>query len=51
MKLRKNIVDRVLRGGAYFNVVRDLRVILRDWDLPGSRDGLDGFRFVIRGKK
>jgi len=51
MKLRKNSVPRVLRGGGYFNDTGDMHVTLRDGYGPESRSTYDGFRFVIRGKK
>jgi formylglycine-generating enzyme required for sulfatase activity len=50
MKLRKNYVERVLRGGCFDFGTGDLRVTRRRRDLPEVRDGVIGFRFVIRGK-
>jgi len=54
MKLRKNRVSRVLRGGNYdrfMGNVRYLRVISRDWERPVDRWWYIGFRFVVRGQK
>ena len=51
MKLRKNSVPRVLRGGGYVFDSRNLRVTFRFWNMPESRGRNFGFRFVVRGKK
>ena len=52
MKLRKNAVRRVLRGGSSVN--RDARfwhMTYRYWYGPEFRFWDYGFRFVIRGTK
>jgi hypothetical protein len=51
MKLRKNAVYRVLRGGSYYFDSWEVRVTYRYRFKSMSRDWPDGFRFVIRGKK
>ncbi|MCL2293418.1 MAG: formylglycine-generating enzyme family protein [Spirochaetes bacterium] len=39
-------VDRVLRGGCWFNVAEHLRSALRTDDTPSSRWNINGFRLV-----
>jgi hypothetical protein len=50
MKLRKNSVNHVLRGGSYdVGVNWFLRVTFRFRNLPVGRYWFGGFRFVVRG--
>jgi len=51
MKLRKNLVDRALRGGSYMNKPSYLRNTNRNRYSPLSRYWFSGFRFVVRGQK
>jgi len=51
MKLIKNRVGRVLRGGGFDYIAGGLRVSLREWLKPEDRGWNLGFRFVIRGMK
>jgi hypothetical protein len=52
MKLRKNNVSRVLRGGGYYDDSWIMRVLYRIASKPEVRSRFrdNGFRFVIRGK-
>jgi len=50
MKLRKNIVERVLRGGSLYRDTRPLSVIYRSGDWPEDGGRKRGFRVVIRRK-
>ena len=50
MKLRKNSVDRVMRGANFAQTKWYERLINRTWNRPVNRDDDLGFRFVIRGK-
>ena len=51
MKLRKNSVDRLLRGGCYVSDSGFLRVSFRNWLKPEYRGRAYGFRFVVRRQK
>jgi formylglycine-generating enzyme required for sulfatase activity len=51
MKLRKNSVYGVLRGGSHSSGTGILRVTFRIRFGSEGRDWFSGFRFVIRGKK
>jgi formylglycine-generating enzyme required for sulfatase activity len=50
VKVRKNSVERVIRGGSFDYVSRELRVTYRERDKPERGIGIDGFRLVIRKK-
>lgn len=49
MKLIRNIVERVLRGGSAYFDAGDLCSTVQDWSPPAVRYKAVGFRFVIRG--
>ena len=49
-KALKNAVERVIRGGSYFNVTRDLRTTDRFRFEPADRYWSGGFRLVARQK-
>jgi formylglycine-generating enzyme required for sulfatase activity len=51
MKLKKNSVFRVRRGGGYYGNTWGLRVPFRSGYLPEGRSRYVGFRFVVRGQK
>jgi len=50
MKIRKNKVDRIIRGGGYRSDSRYRRIIFRDWAGPGFDHWDYGFRIVVRRK-
>lgn len=51
MKLRKNTVSRVIRGGCYYYVSGSLIVSFRFWYGLEYRSRKGGFRFVVRRQK
>jgi len=50
MRLRKNSVFRVCRGGSSFFESGYLRCSNRYMFTPGVRNRIFGFRFVVRGR-
>ena len=48
MKLMKNSVRHVLRGGSYDNSSKYLRYMYPDWYSPANWGRINGFRFVVR---
>ena len=51
MKLRRNSVSRVLKGGCFSLKAHYARVNNRIMDGTEYRDRYSGFRFVVRGNK
>jgi len=51
MKLRKNSVKRLLRGGSFNFEPRDLCNTVRDKGAPQVGSRIDGLRLVIRKKR
>ena len=45
------VAPRVVRGGSWFGGPEDLRCACRDWNHPGVRGRLLGFRVVVRGSR
>ena len=51
MKIRKNIVFRVQRGGSNISDAYRVDVTYQTFNLTVNRSRVGGFRFVVRGTK
>jgi len=50
MKPTKTRVNRMVRGGYYFDYAERLRVVCRYWDMSKGRGKYVSFRYVLRGR-
>ena len=50
MNLHMTRINRLVRGGYYFDHVARLLMVCRYWNMAEGQGGYCGFRVVVRGK-